>query len=105
RQILGGESAIARLHEHRDAALARAERFALLRLEGSRWEHVLPRRSNDEDEEAALRSGAARVAALRTEASGARSAEPSGPPADVLQGSKDVHVHGGYRALGMGRRD
>ena len=88
-----------------DAALARSERFALLRLEGSRREHVLPRRPDDEDEEAAVRPGEARVAALGTEPPCARSAEPAVHDADVLEGSQDVHVHGGHGALGVGRRD
>ncbi len=67
--------------------------------------HVLPRRPDDEDEEAAVRPGEARVAALGTEPSRARSAEPAVHLADVLEGSQDVHVQRGQLAVGVGRRD
>ena len=67
--------------------------------------HLLPRRADDEDEEAAVRPGEARVAALGSEPSRARSAEPAVQHADVLEGSQDVHVQRRQLAVGMGRRD
>ena len=66
---------------------------------------VLPRRADDEDEEAAVRSGEARGAALGSEPSRARSAEPALQLAHVLEGPQDLHVQRRQLAMGVGHRD
>src|SRR4029079_2711161 len=53
REVLGRESPIQVVHQRGESALARAERFALLQLEGSQRLDLLPRRSAPTEEETA----------------------------------------------------